>query len=108
MKKGLLASIVFTIFLFNYSNAAIFQQVADEKIVGYDIPSCFSDKSFCFIGNYAVRASGKEKLYVDFGIVCNEAQTYCTNGSYVAKSNNFILKIVNKYKLQNLKMNNLN
>jgi len=89
MKKGLLASIIFTMFLFNFSNAAIFQRVSNEKMVGYGIPSCFSDKSFCFIGNYAVSASGKERLYVNMGIVCNEAKTYCTNGHYVTNKINF-------------------
>ncbi len=89
MKKGLLLSIIFTMFLFNYSNAAIFQQVSNEKNVGYEIPSCFTNKSFCFIGNYAVSASGNEKLYVDYGLVCNEDKTYCTNGSYVTNGINF-------------------
>lgn len=90
MKKGLLLSIIFTMFLFNYSNAAIFQQVADEKNAGSNIPACFSDNSLCFIGNYVVRGSAHEKLYVDFGIVCNEDKTYCTNGFSVGKSTNFI------------------
>lgn len=90
MKKSLLTAIAFTMFLFNYSNAAIFQKVSDEKFIGYDIPTCFSDRSFCFIGNYAVRGNGHEQLYVDLGIVCNESQTYCTNGHSVGKLENFI------------------
>ena len=89
MKKSLLLPIIFSMFLFNYSNAAIFQQISSETNIGFDTPACFDDKSFCFIGNYAVRASGHEKLYVNFAMVCDENQTYCTNGAQVVKTSNF-------------------
>lgn len=83
MKKSILLTTIFSLFLINSSNAAIFQQISTN---GYGAPMCFANKSACVVGNYMVSRSGHEELFIRDGIVCNEKKTQCTNGSFLLTS----------------------
>ena len=86
MKKSILLTTIFSLFLINSSNAAIFQQVSENNTNGYGAPMCFTNKSVCVVGNYMVSKSGQEQLFIKDGIVCNEKKTQCTNGSFLLTS----------------------
>ena len=85
MKKTYCLMILF-LFLTNLSYGAFFQQTSSEDSGGYGVPMCFTGKKLCVVGNYIVRASGNETLFIENGIVCNEKKTQCTNGSFLLTS----------------------
>ena len=75
INKSILLMAIFISFLINSSGTAMFEQISKNKTMEYVKLVCFTNKSVCFAGNYRVRGSGYEKLFVDDGLVCDERKS---------------------------------